>query len=369
MSEKIKNRALVIIMALLMFGTSVFCIIKEPADYSAGERRKLAEFPKLSAEEILSGRFMKDFEAYGADQFPCRDVFRSGKAFSELYLLGKADTNGLYTAQGHIAKNEYVINEKSLDNAAEKFRYIYETFLQKTDVKLYLSVIPDKNEFLAEESGHLSLDFGKLTEDFREKAPYMQYIDIYDLLSADDYYRTDIHWKQECITDAAERLALEMGTELSGDFTVNELSEPFYGVYYGQLALPQNADKIKYLTSELLDSCTVKIYSTGTEKESVMYNMEKAQGKDPYEMFLSGSEPLLTIENPKADTKRELVLFRDSFGSSIAPLLASGYSKITLVDIRYMNSSILDRFIDFDSQDVLFLYSSYLLNNSFSLRS
>ena len=32
-----------------------------------------------------------------------------------------------------------------------------------------------------------------------------------------------------------------------------------------------------------------------------MYNMEKARGKDPYEMFLSGNQPLITIKNP-ADT-------------------------------------------------------------------
>ena len=38
-------------------------------------------------------------------------------------------------------------------------------------------------------------------------------------------------------------------------------------------------------------------------------------------MFLSGSKSLLTITNPSADTDRELVIFRDSFASSLAPLL------------------------------------------------
>ena len=83
---------------------------------------------------------------------------------------------------------------------------------------------------------------------------------------------------------------------------------------------------------------------------------------DPYEFFLSGPISLLTMENPATEGSRELILFRDSFGSSIAPLLLDGYSKITLVDIRYIHPDLLGKFIDFQGCDVLFLYSSLVLN-------
>ena len=84
-------------------------------------------------------------------------------------------------------------------------------------------------------------------------------------------------------------------------------------------------------------------------------------------MFLSGSDALLTIENPNAATEKELVVFRDSFGSSLAPLLATGYAKITLVDLRYLQSDLLGNFIDFENQDVLFLYSTLVLNNTVTM--
>ena len=71
-------------------------------------------------------------------------------------------------------------------------------------------------------------------------------------------------------------------------------------------------------------------------------------------MFLSGPLSLVTIENPKCTSGKELIIFRDSFASSIAPLLAEGYTKITLADIRYLRSDFLDRFIAFKDQDVLF---------------
>ena len=96
--------------------------------------------------------------------------------------------------------------------------------------------------------------------------------------------------------------------------------------------------------------------------------MEKAYGKDPYEMFLSGSLSLITIENENAKTDKELVIFRDSFGSSIAPLFVEGYKKITLVDIRYIHPDMLEKYIEFNNQDVLFMYSTSVLNNSETIK-
>ena len=58
------------------------------------------------------------------------------------------------------------------------------------------------------------------------------------------------------------------------------------------------------------------------------------------------------------------MLFRDSFGSSIAPLLIENYRKITLIDLRYINSELLTEYIEFNNQDVLFLYSGVVLNQN-----
>jgi hypothetical protein len=99
-----------------------------------------------------------------------------------------------------------------------------------------------------------------------------------------------------------------------------------------------------------------------------VYDLEKARGSDPYELFLSGSVSLLTVESPNARTDRELVIFRDSFASSLAPLLLEGYSRVTLVDIRYLSPTQLGRYLTFTDQDVLFLYSTGVLNNSSTLK-
>jgi len=49
-------------------------------------------------------------------------------------------------------------------------------------------------------------------------------------------------------------------------------------------------------------------------------------------------------------------------------LLAQSYAKVTAVDIRYMMPAMVGNFVDFTDADVLFLYSSTVLNNSITLK-
>lgn len=366
---KIKNIILTIIFIVCLFSISAFCFIKPADEYSLSERRPLASFPEISADKVLGGEFMEGFEKYTADQFPFRDRLRNVKAIFSTKVLRKLDNNGLFTADGHISKIDATENEYMMDYAAELFSKIVKDNMTDKNAKIYFSIVPDKNMFLADKNGYPSLDYNGFIERMKSKTGSMSYIDIIPLLGANDYYYTDTHWKQEKITDIADALLVAMGGEKSNvNYTINTLNNPFYGVYHGQLAMPFSPDTIKYLTNETIDNCTVTYYGDGVPTQGEMYNMEKAVSKDPYEMFLSGTMPLLTIENTTAKSEKELVMFRDSFGSSIAPLLAEGYKKITLVDVRYINSGFIKNFVNFENADVLFLYSTSLLNNSLAMK-
>lgn len=61
----------------------------------------------------------------------------------------------------------------------------------------------------------------------------MTEIDIWDLLSADDYYKTDPHWRQERLLPVAAAICEALGADAPGTFTEKALS-PFYGAYYGR---------------------------------------------------------------------------------------------------------------------------------------
>ena len=352
----------VLLLAVLFLGFSVICWIKPADEYSSSERRKLSQFPKLTWDTIADGKFMTEFEEYTLDQFPLRDGFRNLKAWVSQNLLRKADNNDIYVADGYAVKMEYPLKEESIKNAGMRFRKLYEKYLKDSGGNIYLSLIPDKNYFLAESSHHLSMDYEKFFSMMREEMPYAQYIDITQLLSEQDYYKTDVHWRQENIVDAAEKIAGEMGITLSGEYEVKTLEEDFYGVYFGQSALNLPGESLSYLTNDQIEQCEVFNYENN-EKTGV-YDLKKAEGDDLYEIFLSGPVSLLKIENPNATTENELIVLRDSFGSSLVPLLAEGYRSVTLIDIRYMQSDFLSNFVDFTGKDVLFLYSSIVLNNS-----
>lgn len=365
---KYRHLLQVVMLTGLLLALSLWCWLGEPEAYSDSERRTLAQQPELTWGSVLEGDFMADFEEYTQDQFPARDTFRTVKAMAELGLFLHKDSNDLYLAEGHISRLEYPVSYPMLDHAAERFRFLYDSYLKESGGDIYFSIIPDKNYYLAEKNGYLSLDYEELISYMREQTEYMEYIDITGLLSADDYYRTDTHWKQEDLLDVAQTLAAAMGVTLEGEYETVRLEKPFYGVYYGQSALPLVPDLLTYLTNGTLESCTLTSYDTGSPVEKQVYDLEKAAGRDPYELFLSGSDALQVLENPNAGTDRELLVFRDSYASSLVPLLAEGYSKITLIDIRYVNSSMLGELVDFHGQDVLFLYSTLLLNSSMGLR-
>lgn len=359
-----KHKAMIL---LLVWGALTLAAWFSPEkELSVSERRPLAGKPELSAGAVFSGNYMEDFEDYSLDQFPFRDSFRRLKAWFHYSVLGQRDNNGIYVYQGYAAKQEYPLNETSVAHALNRFQTLYETYLTQSNV--YMAVVPDKGYYLAEQSGHLAMDYDRLYELVEIGMPWAAQVDLRDSLSAGDYYRTDTHWRQEKLLDAAGVLcqALGIAPPKAEDYTRTALERPFYGVYYGQAALPMEPDTLYLLESTLLENCTVYDYETG--KTGSVYDRNKLESQDLYDVFLSGARSLLTIENPDGDPDRELIVFRDSFGSSMVPLLVQGYGKVTLVDIRYIRMELLGEYLDFAGKDVLLLYSTLVLNNSAAIK-
>lgn len=358
------KRAISLILVLALWGSlAAFAWLKPPAAFSDAERRPLEQFPSVSGESLTSGGFMTDFADYAVDQFPLRDSFRTLNAWLTYYLLGKKDNNGIYLSDGYAARMEYPLNESSIANAIQRFTELYEMYLTGCDVRFAL--VPDKSYYLAQDAGALSLDYDALYGRMAESLPWADLIDLRENLTIDDYYRTDTHWRQERLLPAARAIAESLNVTVP-DFTREQIARPFYGVYYGQAALPMEPDTMYYLTNEVLDNCTVKIHDNGTTAQ--VLDRTKLDSKDLYDVFLSGGAAVLEITNPAGKAGRELLVFRDSFGSSMVPLLLHDYEKVWVLDTRYVSPAMLGHFVEFADQDVLFLYSTLILNSSSALR-
>ena len=364
--KKAKFISIILVFCILIGGASLWLFVKEDGEISEWERRKLQQFPELSYQTLIEGKFMKEFESYVNDQFPLRDTFRRLKAKVLFDIYNQKDNNGIYVTEGHASEYDGNVTDEEIALFNDKVNSLYETYIKDSDCKVYYSIVPDKNYFLAEKNGYPAYDYDYMYSQINKGlSSNISEIVIRDKLTVDDYYTTDTHWKQESIVDIANYIRQQMGMEAVSNYTEKSAGD-FYGVYYGQSALDLEPDEIIYLENEEIVSSEAYLYEN--DKTVPVYNLEKLEAVDHYDIFLSGAVSLIKISNPMGDENKKLVVFRDSFGSSLTPLLMSGYSEITVIDTRYINPIMMSRYIEFTNQDVLFLYSAIMVNSSHLFR-
>lgn len=361
-----KNKIITITFLTFLLFMFVLNIVVPEKNVSASERRNLEKFPHLTSETLLKREFFNKFEKYELDQMIFRDKFRTVKAITEFSVFGKYDNNRIFIKNSYVFKMEYPYNQNYVCDMSKKMNKIFDTYLR--GMKVYYSIVPDKNYFIKDNDKHLSIDYDDMISILNSNVKNMEYINIFDCLSLEDYYKTDIHWKQENLGKVVNVIGKRM--HFSNNFNDNEYEKkafsPFYGSYYGQAALPIKPDVLTYLTNDIIEKAIVDNYEyTGDDRSSQkVYATEKLMGIDSYDVFLSGATPFIKMENTKNSSGKELIIFRDSFASSLAPLLLSEYSKITLIDLRYVHYKILGELVDFANQDVLFLYNTSVVNHS-----
>lgn len=362
MSDKVKNIMVTISFMFAIIIMFVINITKETTKISLSERRKLQQFPDFSVENLLDGTFFENFEKYTMDQFIQREAFRSLKTNMEIHVLKKKDSNNIYKYDNKLIEQIYPLNEKSVVNIANKMNNINTRYLNETN-RVYYTIVPDKNYFV--NNGNLKLDYNKLQDILSSNLKWATYINIFDCLDFSCYYATDSHWKQEKLQNVVKRISNSINLKIEETYEENKVTD-FNGVYAGQFPIKSESDEIIVLTNDIIENCIV--YNQETNQKTKIYNMEKINSPDKYDIYLSGATPLLTIENPNGTSNKELVVFRDSYGSSLIPLLVEAYNKITIIDTRYISPKILGEYVEFKDTDILFVYSTLLINNSTSLK-
>jgi hypothetical protein len=371
----LKRKAIAVSAAFLaaLLLCSLALLFLPAASVSAAERRPLAQF--ASYEKWLAGStgsyprtlagYFSWLESVLQDQFPGREFFRRVRALTETDVLLEKDTNGYYKQDGSICKLDPTLSEDAVRRSAQRLKAVWETWFSGLDAHAYYAVVPDKSHYAAANRPHYDLKTlctlfgGGLPDVFRQ-------IDLSGSLTLADYYRTDPHWRQPALLKAADLLLSSMGAPTASDFSWQTGSAgSFTGSLAGHSALPAKADELQYLTNGVLDGAVVTDCSTG--KTMPIYT-PAAAGADGYDLFLGGAQPLLKIDNPAQKNGQQLVIFRDSFGSSLAPLLVPAYSEIIVADIRYIRPEALGNFVSFQNGcDILYLFSSSVLNTAGAL--
>lgn len=360
MNDKIKDIVVTIIFLFTVISLFLINVIKEDTDISVAERRKLATMPELTTKSLFDGTYFKKFDSYVTDQFVERDAFRKIKI--DIELSTKGEYNNLYLYDDYIIEEIFPLNSNSINNLTNKINYIKNTYLNDNS-NIYYTIIPDKNYFV--NNGNLKLNYNKLQDMMKNNLSNINYINIFDKLTLNNYYKTDTHWKEEDLFNVANTIANQMNFDITNNNVVNTITT-FKGSYAGRLSVTKDIDTIKTISNP--STLNSSVYNYETKKYTDIYDYTKINSLDKYDIYLSGAVPLIDIINNNSSSDKELIVFRDSYGSSLIPLLIEGYKKITVIDIRYISSKILNKYIDFNDQDVLFMYSVLTINNSFSIR-
>jgi hypothetical protein len=317
---------------------------------------------------------MDRFEGFAADKFPFRESFRTLRSTFVFGAFLQTDKDGLYWNEKGIGEFKRV-DPSSVRKVAETIKTVAGAMNgdmngdmndDMNDVNVYYAFIPDKSIYSSKKLPGFD---PILTEDLLVNNPGMDeytFINLTGALDADSFYKTDIHWDQVKLKGVLDVLGAEMGFSADLSRYSEGFAAEFQGVYTGRLAMPFSSigpDKLNYLANPSLNA----LYLDPAAFDMIaapVYDWDKLSGLDAYDFFLSGAQPLIILENADCESDRELYLFRDSFSSSLAPLLAGAYARVILNDLRNIDMRTLNRFLEFKpGSDALFLYSSVILNS------
>lgn len=339
-------------------GVAVISLLLPDKDFSPLENRYLQDPPRLSLENLNSGKFMEDAEDYVSDHIVGRDFWVAAKAWSER-LSGKQESNGVY-----FGKQDTLINRVDTPSQAKLDKDIgyLDTLVGNVSVPVYFGLIPS-----AAEIWRGRLPAGAPTADEKAIIDQLYFstgastIDLYGALESksagDIYYRTDHHWTSLGAFYGANAILEAMGLEpLELDsYQKTTVTDQFYGTSF-------STSGVRWLPPDSIDTYVpgdgVKVtsYFNGAPEEGSLYVDSKLEVKDKYSYFLGGNQALCVIETEHTDAPSVLVV-RDSYTDSLAPFLTERFSKIHLFDLRYNLTSIQSYVEEHDIDTVIVLYS------------
>ena len=346
-----KNKIITILFIIIIFGFGFIGILLKDKTISTFERRKLASFPKVNKD------LTENLDSYLLDQFAFRNEFINLNSIINRKVLNKIDNKDVYVIVDNIYEKNYPLNKEKVLKFTEKTNYIISKCKEKN--RIYYSIIPDKSYFL-DENKYLKIDYNQMYKLVNNNVN-AKYIDITNDLNIEDYYRTDIHWNQEKLQQVSKKIMENLGQKYKYEKYIEKEYNNFYGASYSKAGLKIEPDKLKYLYSNNFEKIEVKHLEYGYKK---VYDEEKLNGVDSYDVFLYGPSSYIEITNKNLNDNSTLIIFRDSFASSIVPLFIPYYNNIIVIDLRYIDFELVEEKIDLNNSDILFLYSTLIINNS-----
>ena len=355
------------LFCLVIFGMAGLHILVEDKNFSESENRVLASFPRLTVSSIADGSFMKDFETYLTDQFPFRDGVISAKTFVDR-VLGKNEENGVYVGKEGFLFDSQTPYEagrvKAISKAVRSFSdkysnletafilapnstYVYSDYLPK-----YLE-LPLQNKQINSVRKRINSDnilWPSTASMLKKNADKAQL-----------YYKTDHHWTTRGAYLLFKELCVKWGLESSKKgidkkYDFFEVSTTFQGTLASTSGVHGSTDKIEICVPKNSEGTYVAYFESSGEKTASLFFADKLKTKNQYEVFLGGNYDKVKISTV-ASTNKSLLLIKDSYANCMIPMLTPYFSKIVVIDPRYLTDSLDSIIKENEFTHMLYLYN------------
>lgn len=361
----IKKLNAIIISALILIVTISFFV--DPDDsFSVNENRALTDFPEFSFESVFDGEYMENLSTYLTDQFPMRKGAVKLKNHILIDVLNSKYVNNIF-----IGKEGYFIEDYKRPQNTDKIIANLNKFQDSINIKTDVMLVPTQVTIYEDKLPDYASPLSQLKEiDKYYSMLNMNTIDLYDVLMSnrsnkisDDgtyeqlFYKLDHHWTSDGAYYAYAAYCAQKGFEpvSRSEYTVKEVDN-FKGTIYSKLnydnEYTQNGETIKVYEKPM----NISVKYDGKESTS-LYNMEYADKKDKYSLFLNNINSFVEITNNDIKSDRSIVIIKDSYANSMIPFLVNHYKNIYVFDTRSYGESVSQFINENKVDDVLLLYN------------
>ena len=339
---------------------TVLSLLQKDRDFSESENRKLAQFPEISVSALMDGSLLSGLGDYVADQFPGRDTWISLNLWMN-ELLGQKEVNGVYLCQ-----DDYLMQVPSAPNEVQLQRNLtaIRDFAQKhPELNTVMSVVPNAVTVHADKlpANAPVRDQALDLMNIRHGVNPVTFVDVTSALvghrEENLFYRTDHHWTSLGAYRAFQAIgpALNIEVPALADYTVYTVSNTFEGTLSSKSGSHAALDTVEIY----VPNADIEYYVTYAGNQSGIcsfYDRDALETKDHYTVFFGGNYSRVDITT-SANTKRNLLIFKDSYANCFIQFLYPYFDHITMVDPRYYYDNVENVIKSESITDVLYLYN------------
>ena len=349
------------VMCMIIF--FLLNLIVSDKEMSEEENRMLAGSPRLSWSSLVSGDFMTKYETYLADQFAGRNFWRSIK-------VGLSGLGGSRQEEDIlIGKDDYLMEEivaPDQDTLMENLEAIRQFAKRSRDIQTYMLLVPNAANIMRDRLpafATVSDQSRMFAQVKRELGEDVEWLDAAEALKKHAgeqiYYKTDHHWTSlgafYTFSQVAEQMQIK--TDVSSGFVSYPISTTFNGMLAAKSGCRMDVREDIYMyVPRDTDNDVVVNYVDEQRKTASLYDSSKLKTRDQYAVFLGENTSVVDIKTV-SESKRRLLLIKDSYANSFVPFLTPYFREIVLVDPRYYSGTIEDIMDTYRISDVLYLYS------------